>query len=262
MNAFMKKVHETNTSAKTVSLFWLGQAGFLLKLPNGKTIGIDPYLSEYVWHSIPQEGLGYKRLMPPPCTPEELAPDYLLISHEHEDHYDVDSFPGLVSNPNTHVFTNVVTAGKIRESGFDMERVTVLKKGVPVTLDGFTLIPVDCDHGSLAAEALGFILDFQDFKVYFSGDTSLTEDRLQMALSAKPEVAILPINGAYGNLNGPEAARYAGMLGSRILIPCHFWTFAKHRGDPQSLIEAMPDQAPECKLELLCQCEGITLGNF
>lgn len=35
---------------------------------------------------IPEEGLGFKRLMPPPCEAGELDTDVLIISHEHNDH--------------------------------------------------------------------------------------------------------------------------------------------------------------------------------
>ena len=39
----------------------------------------------------PEEGLGFKRLMPPPCGAGELDTDVLIISHEHKDHFDVDA---------------------------------------------------------------------------------------------------------------------------------------------------------------------------
>lgn len=40
---------------------------------------------------IPEEGLGFKCLMPPPCEVGELDTDVLIISHEHKDHFDVDA---------------------------------------------------------------------------------------------------------------------------------------------------------------------------
>ena len=73
------------------------------------------------------------------------------------------------------------------------------------------------------------------------------------------EAAILPINGAFGNLNGKEAAEYAGLLKCKICIPCHFWTFPLHHGDPQEIIEHMGESAPDCRLMLLCQGESFLL---
>ena len=46
---------------------------------------------EDVERLIPEEGLGFKRLMPLPCEAGELDTDVLIISHEHKDHFDVDA---------------------------------------------------------------------------------------------------------------------------------------------------------------------------
>lgn len=143
--------------------------------------------------------------------------------------------------------------------GMDMRRVHVLEKGERVDLDDCALLPVDCDHGALAPEALGFVLDFGRTRIYYAGDTALTCDRLSVPISLRPEVAILPINGAFGNLDGIQAAEYAGKLGCRICIPCHFWTFPLHHGDPQQIIDAIGKKAPDCQLRLLCQGEGTLL---
>ncbi|MBM4156167.1 MAG: hypothetical protein FJ221_14250 [Lentisphaerae bacterium] len=59
---------------------WLGQSGYLLE-GGGVRLAIDPYLSDAV-----ERAQGLKRLVPPPCTVAELAPDVLLITHDHLDH--------------------------------------------------------------------------------------------------------------------------------------------------------------------------------
>jgi len=143
----------------------------------------------------------------------------------------------------------------MREMGLDMSRVHVLTKGASADLGDITLTAVDCDHGTLAPGALGFIMDLGFTRIYYAGDTALSPDRLATPLSVRPEVAILPINGAFGNLDGLQAAEYAGMLCAKRVIPCHFWTFPLHHGDPQKLIEALPEKAPGCVLTLLCQGE-------
>ena len=261
MNSFVQLLWETTPEENRLSIFWLGQAGFALKTNQGKTIIIDPYLSEYVMRSIPQEGLGFKRLMPTPCTPRELKADYILISHEHPDHFDVDSIREFMEASQVHVYTNAPVVAQMAEMGLDMTRVHCLQRNAPITLEGFELLPTDCDHGEMEPEALGFILDFGFISIYYSGDTSLSPERLQVAIAHKPEVAILPINGAYGNLDGLQAARYAAMLQCKICIPCHFWTFPMHHGDPQQIIDALPIEAPNCKLALLCQGESVIVPS-
>ncbi|MGI6668880.1 MAG: MBL fold metallo-hydrolase [Acetivibrionales bacterium] len=254
---YVSRIKELNVEQNTIAISWLGQAGFLIKTSSGRIIAIDPYFSDCVMKYIPEEGLGFKRLTPPLCEAGDIVFDSLLISHEHLDHFDVDSIKAMMSNDRTHVYTNTPVADKMREMGMDMSRVHVLKKGMAESLPDCKVLATDCDHGELAPDALGFILDFGWTKVYYSGDTALNPERLKVPIEHKPRVAILPINGEYGNLNGIQAAEYAGLLGAEICIPCHFWTFALHKGDPQSIIDSIGDKAPECELALMCQGEVL-----
>ncbi len=252
--SFVMSIHPAPREA---AIFWLGQAGFLIKTHSGRLTAIDPYFSDCVMRLIPEEGLGFKRLMPPPCEADAIAFDALLISHEHNDHFDVDSIEAMMRNGRTHVYCPSQVAEQMRIMGLDMSRVEVLTKGSNVDLGDMTLNAVDCDHGALAPNALGFLMDLGFTQIYYSGDTALNPDRLAVPLSVRPEVAILPINGAFGNLNGHEAAAFGGMLGAKRVIPCHFWTFPLHHGDPMQIIEAMPLKAPGCVLTLLRQGEHV-----
>ncbi|MGI5918705.1 MAG: MBL fold metallo-hydrolase [Christensenellales bacterium] len=253
---FSKKVYQTTVQKGQIAVFWLGQAGFLIKTDSGKLIAIDPYFSDCVERLIPEEGLGFKRLMPALCAADDLVFDTLIISHEHYDHFDVDAINDMMKNGRTVVYTNSVAATQMIDIGLDASRVHVLEKARPVTLEDCTLLPVDCDHGALAPEAMGVILEFPHVKLYYAGDTALTPDRLQVPLKTLPDVAILPINGAFGNLDSKAAAEYAAMLKCRFLIPCHFWTFPLHYGEPMRLIRLLPELAPECTLKMLCQGES------
>lgn len=261
MNDFASRARAYRPPEGGVGVFWLGQAGFLLKAPDGRTIAIDPYFSDCVERLNPSEGLGFKRLTPPPCGAGDIPFDDLLITHEHNDHFDVDAIGEMMQNGRTQVYANAVAAAQMRKMGLDPARVHVLQKGAQVDLGGARLMAVDCDHGSLAPEAVGLLLDFGFVRVYYAGDTALTPARLAAPIAARPEVAILPINGAFGNLDGPQAAAYAGLLGCKALIPCHFWTFPLHHGDPQTLIDALPAAAPGCRLHLMRQGEGLLVGS-
>ena len=43
--------------------------------------------------------------------------------------------------------------------------------------------------------------------------------------------------------NSELAAQYAGMLHCKTCIPCHFWTFPLHHGDPQIIIDRIGERA-------------------
>lgn len=255
--SFISDFSACNPGEGHAALFWFGQAGFVFKTASGRSIAIDPYFTDYVLHA--EKLLGFKRLTPPPCGPDEIEFDVLLISHEHGDHFDQEAIETLMANGKTQVYTNPVVAARMAEMGLDTARIHVLKKGEKADIGECTLLGVDCDHGELAPEALGFILDFGFSRVYYAGDTAPSWDRLAVPMEIRPEVAILPINGAYGNLDGYQAAEYAGKLGCKAVVPCHIWTFPLHHGDPQQIIDCIGEKAPGCELKLLCQGEGFII---
>jgi L-ascorbate 6-phosphate lactonase len=98
---------------------------------------------------------------------------------------------------------------------------------------------------------MGFLFDFGFGRIYYSGDTAYDLEALALALAFRPDVALLPINGAYGNLNAVEAAMLANAVNAKVLIPHHFWTFPIHMGNPQGLIETLPEHASGCALRIL-----------
>ena len=234
-----------------VGVIWIGQAGFLLKTAAGRTILIDPYLTDSVYRLFQQEeGLGYKRISVPPFKPHEIIPDYLLISHEHPDHLDLDTIPAYAQQRNLLVLTNESCGGQLRAAGFSAEQVRIIDKGDEVSCGEFTVKAVDCDHGDQCPDALGFLLDFGFVRIYYSGDTAYSPKRLQEVIREQPEAALLPINGAFGNLNGAQAARLCADLGAKYCIPHHFWTFPRHLGNPMEAVEAFREQTPACRLDM------------
>lgn len=54
---FMDRVRGTRVEKDSAAVFWLGQAGFLIKTAEGRQIVIDPYFSDCVERLIPEEGL-------------------------------------------------------------------------------------------------------------------------------------------------------------------------------------------------------------
>jgi L-ascorbate 6-phosphate lactonase len=54
------------------------------------------------------------------------------------------------------------------------------------------------------------------------------------AILLQPDLVIPVINGAYGNMDSHEAALLIRDSGAKNAIPCHFWTFMEHGGDPSS----------------------------
>ena len=91
------------------------------------------------------------------------------------------------------------------------------------------------------------------------GDTAFRLDLLDNELFKDIDLLLLPINGAFGNLNESQAATVVSKLKPKLAVPCHYWNFAEHGGNPNLFQQAMKELAPEQKYVLMCQGEGIIL---
>ena len=258
--SFAKRFQELSVERDTLALAWIGQAGFLLKTDKQTIIAIDPYLTDYVYHCLKgQYGDGFKRVCPPLFQPGELPVDILLISHEHEDHLDIEAMPELLVQSGIQAYMPQPCVQLLKDKRISAEAVRPIRKGEKVELDGFTLYTTDCDHGDSAPFAVGYVLDFSFKKIYYSSDTAYQPKRLMDAVRHRPEVALLPINGSFGNMNGAEAALLSKDLSCEMCIPHHFWTFPAQGGNPAAAIEAFRNINPACCFQLLTPGEIIIL---
>jgi len=232
---------------------WLGQAGFLILTSNGKKIAIDPYLSDSCNALV-----GFKRMVPAPVSVEDFEADYLFISHEHPDHLDIELYRALETKPQVQIFANCHCKKLLEESGLGSDRIRLLADGDVLDLDGVQVQVLRADHGEMCPDALGFLFTDNGHTIYFAGDTAYTPAMLQPAIDAAPEVALLPINGAYGNLNSLEAAQLAEDLGCKTVIPCHYWMFVEHGSCPFDFMNAMKERS-EIGVCFLSLGESVTL---
>lgn len=237
----------------SLAIFWLGQAGFVFKTVKGEIVYIDPYLTDCV-----ERLHGFKRLMPAVIEPLEVRANFIIITHLHEDHLDIDALPEIAKRSEIKFIGPSECMKKCYRLGIGKDHLIKIVEGDKRDLNDTGLLAVYANHGELAPEAIGVILDFQFVRVYVTGDTSYSPQKMTKAISMKPEIIIPVINGKFGNMNPEEAALLVRDVQARVAIPCHFWTFAEHDGDPASFVKACREKAPEVKVVLLKQGECYT----
>jgi len=253
MNRFAVDVLTRNVPEDGLGVFFLGQAGFILKTPSGRLIAIDPYLSNCC-----ERYFGFKRLMPRILEPGEIALDALIISHAHYDHFDPDSVPVLMSGKSTKLIGAKDVAPECEHLGLK-ENITYLSCGETVETEEFNVTGVPCDHGELAPDALGLLIRIGGKKIYYMGDTAYRPDLLDNEALKNVDLLLLPINGAFGNLNEQQAALVIETLKPALAVPCHYWNFAEHGGDPGKFQRMMQEYAPDRAYRLMAQGEGIII---
>jgi len=239
-----------------VSLRWMGGAGFVVET-GSLAIGIDLYLS----NSCMSPDGAYKRLTQPPVNPEDLALDYLIASHEHGDHLDVGIINKLIREDNgVSLICPAIACRDAMLAGVDPGRIIELNRGQTLERDGFSVRAVMADHGENTPDAIGFFLKIEDKVIYFMGDTCYRADLQQCVGGNEPIDALLvPINGKFGNPGSSEAAAYVRMFKPKIAIPCHFWLFSEHGGDPGGFLECCEQLETGTEIRVLAIGESTCL---
>ncbi len=250
---FAQTVATATVTGGTLKVFFLGQAGFLIKTPCGELTAIDPYLSNCC-----ERYFGFKRLMPRILEAGELVFDDLLITHAHYDHFDPDSVPALMSNGKTRLIGARDILPECERLGLT-ERITTLAVGETVRAGSLTVTGMLCDHGDLAPDALGLLIEGEGKRILLMGDTAYRPDLLEDPLLQNLDLLLLPINGAFGNLNEREAAQVIQKLQPKLSVPCHYWNFAEHGGNPGLFQTAMAELCPDAAYCLMYQGEGIVI---
>jgi L-ascorbate 6-phosphate lactonase len=255
MSAFVAKVRDTSVEPNQLAIFWISQAGFVYKTPAGTVIYIDPYLTDCVHRLYPDVGYGFKRIMGTPVEAHEVEADYVVSTHSHPDHFDYDAIPILARNTNIHFVGAMDCQAEYEKLSIAQDRYTVFEEKQTIGFDDFSLTGVYADHGELAPDALGVILTVGDIRVWQVGDTAYRPEKWHSVFDLGVDVIIPPINGAFGNLNGVEAAKLAHDAGAKVAIPSHFWMFVEHNGDPAQFMEACREHAPGVQPLLMSQGE-------
>ncbi len=244
---FHHKISSTIPSLGSITLFYIAQAGFCIKTSKGRTIMIDPYLSdacERLFH--------FKRMIPSLLTPEEVDADLYLVTHHHADHLDPDTIPVIAKSLKTIFVVAPDCRSFLNELEVPKNRYTVLGEGEEWQSEEIKVRAIFADHGELAPDAQGFLIEVEGIKIYHAGDTAFRPEEIISSLRTEVDIMIAPINGQYGNMTALEACKLASLIKPKILIPCHFWMFLEHvsergKGDPATFLKEVAKLSNDIK---------------
>lgn len=224
----------TQTQTGCIEAVFFGQAGFLFRLSDGFTVAVDLYLSDCCLRYF-----GFKRLMPYLADPSSLELDVLLATHAHYDHFDPDSVPILLSCPRTKLIAAWDVRNEAKRLGLEEKKIIYLREGDSVIEGSLKIEALPCDHGKDTPDAIGLLLQAEGKRIVITGDTCFHEEYFTDENVQGADMLILPINGNFGNMNEEEGARAVCLAKPKIAVPCHYWNFAEHGGNPAKFTEAM-----------------------
>ena len=243
-----------NVKNEELAVFFIGQAGFVIKDSSGKLVAVDLYLSDCC-----ERYFGFKRLIPKLLAPDELAFDIIIATHAHYDHFDIDAMPVLMSNSNTVLYTSEEGLKECQGLGIKKEQVKLMTVGSTHFEKGFKIEAVYCDHGELARDAVGILLKVEDKCIYIAGDTAYRPEKMEQIAKQEIDLMIMPINGAFGNLNEEESVLLTKMINPKLVVPCHFGNFSEHGGNPELFVHNINRILPNQKYKIMALGESIII---
>ena len=235
----LDRVQEHPVPEGAITLWWLGQAGFLLKSPAGKLLAVDPYLTNSCKAIGKEFGFNFDRLIPPPLEPAELVGiDLYAITHSHGDHLDPETLAGYrVAGGNGPFLAPPETVDKLQKLGVPGEQIVMTWPNHEHSVGDMKIratfaIPLGSDD----LTHVGYIVSVENGPtVYVTGDTDYHEILAAAAAPHKPDVLLTVINGAFRNMGVAQAARLAKELDVKVAIPCHWDLFPDNSLPPQLL---------------------------
>ncbi len=221
----------------------------------------DPVFSKRVGPGIPPFILGPKRYFSAALLPRDLpAPDVIVLSHAHFDHFDVWSLRKF--NRQTPVVTARATGDLLRCHGFkNIHELDWGQTKVINTRHGdITFTGLEVAHWGarmLRDEYRGYnayLMQRKGYAICFAGDTAYTPAFAKLRdLKTPVDLMLMPI-GAYdpwikAHCSPEQAVEMARQAGARAFVPIHHETFklsAEKMSEPAARLRAaLADGPPE-----------------
>lgn len=214
-----------------MKLHYHGHSCFEIEI-GGYRILIDPFIS----------GNGLAKV-----KPEELKPDFILLTHGHGDHVgDTISIAkqndALVIAPHELAvwlsWQGVRTHGMSTGGGFNFPFGRV-KMTQALHGSGFEL--VEKKEIVYMGPPSGYLLTLEGKTVYHAGDTALFSDMKIINLGKPIDLALLPIGDNF--TMGPEDALLAAeWLQAKQVVPMHYNTFPVIEQDPHAFAKQLKEK--------------------
>ncbi|OWU85037.1 beta-lactamase [Oceanicola sp. 22II-s10i] len=203
--AAMAAAHASDMFSATggdVTVHPVAHASFVMETPVG-TIYNDPVGAAEQYSDFP-------------------APDLILITHEHGDHYSAETLEGIVG-PTTQIVANPAVFEMLPDGL--KARATSIGNGEETTVLGLKISAIPAYN--LTEDRLqyhpqgrdnGYILSFEGLTVYIAGDT---EDIPEMRALSGIDVAFVPFNLPY-TMDEEQAASAVAEFAPKYVYPYHY----------------------------------------
>ena len=184
--------------------------------------------------------------------PEDLSPDYIILSHGHFDH--MPDTVSIATRSGATVIGVFELASWMNNQG--VASVHGMQPGGAYTFP-FGRVKLTIAHhgtmlpdGSYGGVAVGAIVDIGGLRVYFTGDTALTYD-MRLYGEEGIDVLVLPIGDNF-TMGPDDALRCVKFVNPKVVIPLHYDTWPPIAQDAQAFKAAV-----EAETDATCIVVGV-----
>jgi len=206
-----------------VEITWINHASF--RLAGSRVVYIDPWKLPHG----PRDG------------------HVVFVSHSHHDHFNPGDIQKVCA-PDAVVVAPPDTASQFQAARSLAPGQTL--RFDDVSLTGVPAYNVGKDFHPQANDWLGAIIELDNARVYYAGDT----DRIpEMAKLEEIDVALLPVGGKY-TMNASEAAEACDDIGCAAAVPYHFGDIVGSADDARQFADAAG-----CTVHVLKPGQSVTV---
>ena len=169
--------------------------------------------------------------------------DYILFTHEHQDHYHIESLKTILKkNPQAVIYSNNSVSELLNNEGI---KNVMIKNGDSVLLGEISVVGIGEKHAQMHNDIpltsnIGF---FIDGRLWYPGDAFTNPER-------GVEILALPVSGPWMKIG--EAIDYAILLKPKVAFPVHDGTrFGSAHALPTKIL-------PNHGIEFVTMIEGDT----
>lgn len=239
---------------------------------SGAALLTDPLLADRLMHLRRMAG-------PTPVLPG--APDAVLLSHLHADHFHLPSLRAVPGEPPLIVPRGAAAFVAQAMGRPWADRCVELAPGEETRVGGLLVRAVRAAHpggrgpwSRAGADAVGYVVE-GDSRTWYAGDTGLFDEMSELA---PLDLALIPVGGwgptlgPHGHLDADTAAEALRRVKAAWAVPVHygtFWPIGCGRVRPQMFHEPgerFADRArhtaPDTRVRVLRHGETLTIGGL
>lgn len=258
-DALINSINSLSLPDTCCALWPIGQVGFFFKY-KATTILIDPVLTPVT------DDNGVSCLhFEAPFSPEAcFHVDAVFCTHDHLDHLNPETISRLAAaHPEAKFYIpKAVVPDRKDLFAFCSDRVLGLAQDETISIsEDCSVTAVAAAHDHYDADengnekALGYVFHFGKISIFHAGDTLATDKLVSDVKNCGPiTLSLLPINGRdwiregrgiIGNMTPLEAALFAGMISSEMVIPTHYDMWKGNEESPSVFAHYMDLKCPD-----------------